>query len=393
MKILAKPLKGESFEVEMEPEDKVEDVKKRIAGMKPEFPAELQKLICAGKILADGSRISDCGIKPSDFLVVMVAKPKAPAATAAGGPAATATGGYSAGASVPAPAALHSVRPSGGSVPVASVVQRLPNKHGCCDLGQAFLSTPRGRGLLPKFVPKSSDFCSGSTAGTFSDEDFHTVLASLDTASYEVLWAVHILTGQEDAGALNLMLRATERGKFALVLIDTCDSFGATRGQGFDSSSSSSSSSSGGSSDSESGSSASGSSSSSVPDGVMDDMLMLRGPEFEYPLILEMWPAMQPASDLLQNWMAVLDSAKFAALLYQDEYMQAVSDEERSVAMDRLAALKKEVDVPGKTLRDMAFSVVPAWQGAWERVSATGHPRPILEVSEKVFAERSLLTC
>eukprot|EP00747_Dinoflagellata_sp_TGD_P114844 gnl/TRDRNA2_/TRDRNA2_172013_c5_seq2.p1 gnl/TRDRNA2_/TRDRNA2_172013_c5~~gnl/TRDRNA2_/TRDRNA2_172013_c5_seq2.p1 ORF type:complete len:430 (+),score=83.72 gnl/TRDRNA2_/TRDRNA2_172013_c5_seq2:103-1392(+) len=120
MKILAKPLKGESFEVEMEPEDKVEDVKKRIAGMKPEFPAELQKLICAGKILADGSRISDCAIKPSDFIVVMVSKPKAPAAAAATAPAATATAGPSAGASAPAPAATPSARPAGGSVPVAS---------------------------------------------------------------------------------------------------------------------------------------------------------------------------------------------------------------------------------------------------------------------------------
>lgn len=76
MKISAKPLKGETFEVDIEPDDKVEELKKRIAQAKSEFPVELQKLIYSGKILADGQAIKEYNIKPGEFVVVMVTKTK-----------------------------------------------------------------------------------------------------------------------------------------------------------------------------------------------------------------------------------------------------------------------------------------------------------------------------
>jgi len=80
-KISIRPLKGDGFEVEVEPEEKVEDLKKRIATLRAEFPAELQKLLHAGKILADGSSVSEYGIKPGGFIVMMLSKPPQAKAT------------------------------------------------------------------------------------------------------------------------------------------------------------------------------------------------------------------------------------------------------------------------------------------------------------------------
>ena len=45
------------------------------------------KLIHSGKVLKDDQTIESCGIKPNDFLVVMVTKPKKTAAAAPKTPA------------------------------------------------------------------------------------------------------------------------------------------------------------------------------------------------------------------------------------------------------------------------------------------------------------------
>lgn len=50
---------------------------------KPELPAAALKLIHSGKVLKDEDTIASCGIKPNDFLVVMVTKAKKPAAAPA----------------------------------------------------------------------------------------------------------------------------------------------------------------------------------------------------------------------------------------------------------------------------------------------------------------------
>eukprot|EP00971_Amphidinium_carterae_P017421 343504-Amphidinium_carterae.1 len=53
MKITARPLKGDQFDIECEPDDTVEQLKQKIAAAHPEFPVEQQKLIFCGKILTD----------------------------------------------------------------------------------------------------------------------------------------------------------------------------------------------------------------------------------------------------------------------------------------------------------------------------------------------------
>lgn len=101
-KITCRPLKGDTFDVEVNGEASVADLKKAISEKHSEMPADQQKLIHQGKILDDKTAVKDIGIKEGEFVVVMVAKAKPPAAPAA--PAAPA----------PAPAAPTPV-PSGPS--------------------------------------------------------------------------------------------------------------------------------------------------------------------------------------------------------------------------------------------------------------------------------------
>lgn len=82
-KITCRPLKGDTFDVEVNGEASVADLKKAISEKHSEMPADQQKLIHQGKILDDKTAVKDIGIKEGEFVVVMVAKAKPPAAPAA----------------------------------------------------------------------------------------------------------------------------------------------------------------------------------------------------------------------------------------------------------------------------------------------------------------------
>jgi len=89
-KYTMKPLKGDNFQVDANPDDKISDLKKKIAEARPEYPADTQKLIYSGKILSDDATIADSGVSTTGFIVVMVTKAKPPAAAEpAAAPAAT----------------------------------------------------------------------------------------------------------------------------------------------------------------------------------------------------------------------------------------------------------------------------------------------------------------
>lgn len=120
--ITVRPLKGESFNVAVEPEDKVENFKDRIEALKPEFPAGLLKLIHNGKLLEDGKTVSSYDIKPGGFVVVMVGKPKptvAAADDASSAPAAS-TPTVESSSATPTPA---STPAAGATAPAAPVAQ------------------------------------------------------------------------------------------------------------------------------------------------------------------------------------------------------------------------------------------------------------------------------
>ncbi|XP_054707118.1 UV excision repair protein RAD23 homolog B-like [Uloborus diversus] len=75
MIITLKTLKQQTFKIEVEESDSVRSFKEKIEAQKSEFPAHCQKLIYAGKILSDDTKISDYDIDEKKFVVIMVTKP------------------------------------------------------------------------------------------------------------------------------------------------------------------------------------------------------------------------------------------------------------------------------------------------------------------------------
>lgn len=93
MKISIKTLKGEQFDVDVDPNEEVSSVKAKVEAVRAELPADRQKLIHSGKVLKDDTTVASNGINENDFIVCMitkeVAKPKAnPPPVAAPAPAA-----------------------------------------------------------------------------------------------------------------------------------------------------------------------------------------------------------------------------------------------------------------------------------------------------------------
>mmetsp|Transcript_5601 Transcript_5601/g.6218 ORF Transcript_5601/g.6218 Transcript_5601/m.6218 type:complete len:471 (+) Transcript_5601:74-1486(+) len=88
MKLTVKTLKGGKFGVECETSHTVREVKGIIESTNSDLIASNLKLIHSGKVLKDDTTVESCGIKPNDFLVVMVTKAKKAAAAKAPVPAA-----------------------------------------------------------------------------------------------------------------------------------------------------------------------------------------------------------------------------------------------------------------------------------------------------------------
>ncbi|KAJ1304433.1 hypothetical protein OPQ81_005580 [Rhizoctonia solani] len=86
MKITFKTLQQKQFQIDAEPTDTVLQLKEKVKDAQG-HPAEHQKLIYSGKILSDDKTVESLGIKEKDFLVLMVSKPKAPAASTSAAPA------------------------------------------------------------------------------------------------------------------------------------------------------------------------------------------------------------------------------------------------------------------------------------------------------------------
>lgn len=89
MKITLKTLQRDTFDIEIDEDQKVSDLKAKVAETKgPGYAAPTLKLIYAGKILNDDAPLKEYNI--STFVVVMISKPK-PAPAAAPAPAASTT--------------------------------------------------------------------------------------------------------------------------------------------------------------------------------------------------------------------------------------------------------------------------------------------------------------
>jgi hypothetical protein len=128
MKVVVKNIAQKVFEIELDASSSVRDVKNRLNEQHAIGSPELLKLIFQGKVLADED-ILNGSVNYSDdkFMVVMVAKPKAPAAAAsAASPAASEA--KAPAASVPAADAAQpaSSAPAPASAPVAASAPAAP---------------------------------------------------------------------------------------------------------------------------------------------------------------------------------------------------------------------------------------------------------------------------
>ncbi|GBG61327.1 hypothetical protein CBR_g20362 [Chara braunii] len=92
MKITVKTLKGNTFNLEVDSQDKVRNVKEKIQDSqgKEMYPMENQVLIYQGKVLKDETSLVENNITESGFIVVMLTKSKTPAAGASSSAAAPA---------------------------------------------------------------------------------------------------------------------------------------------------------------------------------------------------------------------------------------------------------------------------------------------------------------
>uniref|UniRef100_A0A8C8GM60 UV excision repair protein RAD23 n=1 Tax=Oncorhynchus tshawytscha TaxID=74940 RepID=A0A8C8GM60_ONCTS len=117
MQITLKTLQQQTFKIDIDEEETVKTLKERIENEKGNdgFPVAGQKLIYAGKILNDDTAIKDYKIDEKNFVVVMVAKPKAAAAQPSGSAATTSSS--TTAPTVPTAASPGSDNPPEGSKP------------------------------------------------------------------------------------------------------------------------------------------------------------------------------------------------------------------------------------------------------------------------------------
>eukprot|EP00434_Breviolum_minutum_P024721 symbB.v1.2.021833.t1/scaffold1911.1/size96319/2 len=122
MKLQVRPLKGETFDLEVEPAWTVEAVKAAVATVKPELAAELQKVLFKGKVLQDADTLQDHGIIDGDFVVIMMAKTKEAPPPAAPAPPV-------------APAAAASAPPADAAAQAAQAAENELAINSLCDMG------------------------------------------------------------------------------------------------------------------------------------------------------------------------------------------------------------------------------------------------------------------
>ncbi|KAF8040240.1 hypothetical protein BT93_B2470 [Corymbia citriodora subsp. variegata] len=123
MKIFVKTLKGTNFEIEVEAQDLVVDVKKKIENVQgaSTYPASQQMLIHQGKVLKDETTLDENKIAENSFLVIMLTKSKSSSGEGSTASAAPPTKApqTSAPPSAPVPASIVPPAPVASPTPAA----------------------------------------------------------------------------------------------------------------------------------------------------------------------------------------------------------------------------------------------------------------------------------
>ncbi|KAJ1735984.1 UV excision repair protein rad23 [Coemansia biformis] len=180
MNIKLKTLQQKEFQLEVELADTIGAVKEKIESSQG-FPAATQKLIYSGKILTDGQTIEGIGIKESEFMVVMTAKPKPGAAkpkAAEAAVAATPAPTAQPPAQVAAPAAQRT-----GSIAAGSRAEPVTPSPPARVLGSQALGT----GASDEAAEATGDGAQPSGTGSsqfLSGEEYETAISNMVEMGY-----------------------------------------------------------------------------------------------------------------------------------------------------------------------------------------------------------------
>ncbi|KAK9903801.1 hypothetical protein M0R45_000911 [Rubus argutus] len=138
MKIFVKTLKGTHFEIEVEPQDTVADVKESIETSQGSdvYPATQQMLIHQGKVLKDGTTLEENKVLENSFVVIMLTKSKSSSTEGSSASTATTTKTPQPSAPSASPTATTTApqAPVSTPAPPASVTTPVPVSSATTDL-------------------------------------------------------------------------------------------------------------------------------------------------------------------------------------------------------------------------------------------------------------------
>ncbi|KAK8772155.1 hypothetical protein V5799_024601 [Amblyomma americanum] len=166
MIVTLKTLQQQTFKIEVDPSETVKVFKERIEEKKgKDYPAQCQKLIYAGKILSDDSKMSEYDIDEKKFVVIMVTKPKqsVDATTTA-----TAGSGATTGAATAGPAGSTATAPAAAAAAAAAKPAAETQKpaEATSDASKSPAQSPaHSATTTPTSQPAAADAAGGGSGG------------------------------------------------------------------------------------------------------------------------------------------------------------------------------------------------------------------------------------